>query len=501
MTHTNGVAVPRFVFVSLIGALALATLSLVPDARASGAGVVQMSVLDSGGAQTCGIATSGDTWCWGYNDDHQLGDGTAEPRVQPVQVVGLPDAIATAGGQHHTCALVNGGSVKCWGSAFFFGIQGSQSNWFPQDIQGLPSAALQLSSNFYHSCALLQNGEVWCWGIDTGYELGPGCGKQVCGATHVSTLAEPVSAISVGRQFNCVLTTEGIVKCWGENSTGQLGNGTTDDLAVPLRVAAIAEPVAAVSAGWLHACALTVSGRVWCWGIDLSTPWSDFVQGTYTFSATPHEVTDFDGGVAAISAGGLHMCALMNTRGVRCLGDDEFGQLGDGPGVTISGGTNAVDVVGLGARAVAMSAGTGHNCAVLDTGFVQCWGDNEIGEIGDGTNETRWSPTYVLFDADGDGCADGAELQTATGTETTGGQRNPKHPWDFFDPTGDRRHRMDDILAVVDQYYVDEGNLGYNPDTDRTQVGPNAWNLGPPDGLQRVDDILNALKQYFHDCA
>jgi hypothetical protein len=91
-------------------------------------------------------------------------------------------------------------------------------------------------------------------------------------------------------------------------------------------------------------------------------------------------------------------------------------------------------------------------------------------------------------------------MQTAPGSETSGGQRNPKDGWDFFDPTGDRRHRTDDVSAVVDQYYVDEGNPGYTEDTDRTLLGPDAWDTGPPNGLQRVDDIVNALKQYFHDC-
>jgi len=104
-------------------------------------------------------------------------------------------------------------------------------------------------------------------------------------------------------------------------------------------------------------------------------------------------------------------------------------------------------------------------------------------------------------DTDGDVCDDVREMQQTSGSEMAGGGRNAKSPYDYFNPTGDRKNRIDDILAVIDQYYVDEGNSGYNPDTDRTLLGPDAWDTGPPNGLQRVDDILNSVKQYFHDCA
>ncbi len=113
-------------------------------------------------------------------------------------------------------------------------------------------------------------------------------------------------------------------------------------------------------------------------------------------------------------------------------------------------------------------------------------------------------------DFDGDGCPDANEQQMHTGSELTGGRRDRKIPNDYFNPTGDGQNRVDDVLAVVDQYFMDDTDgipgqppysPGYDPDTDRTLAGPNPWNTGVPNGLQRVDDILNALKQYFHDCA
>jgi hypothetical protein len=100
-------------------------------------------------------------------------------------------------------------------------------------------------------------------------------------------------------------------------------------------------------------------------------------------------------------------------------------------------------------------------------------------------------------DTDGDGCSDARE---GGSNERAGGLRDELNPWDFFDPTGDSKHRVDDIIAVLGAYLVDEGAAGYSQSTDRTMLGPNTWNLGPPNGLVRVDDIVSALRLYFHDC-
>jgi hypothetical protein len=103
-------------------------------------------------------------------------------------------------------------------------------------------------------------------------------------------------------------------------------------------------------------------------------------------------------------------------------------------------------------------------------------------------------------DTDGDGCQDAQEQMTAGGTEAGGGRRDPKNPWDYFNPTRDGRNRVDDILAVLAQYFVDSPGAGYTAGTDRSFVGPDAWDLGPPDGLQRADDVIGARSQFMHDC-
>ncbi len=113
-------------------------------------------------------------------------------------------------------------------------------------------------------------------------------------------------------------------------------------------------------------------------------------------------------------------------------------------------------------------------------------------------------------DFDSDGCQDAQENMTAPGSEVGGGLRDPKNPWDYFNPTGDGRNRLDDVLAVVAQYYEHEFlrppnppstlNPAYTPGTDRTYLGPNRWNLGPPNGRQNVGDIIAARNSFMHDC-
>ncbi len=101
-------------------------------------------------------------------------------------------------------------------------------------------------------------------------------------------------------------------------------------------------------------------------------------------------------------------------------------------------------------------------------------------------------------DTDGDGCTDEQENGP---DEKAGGRRDYKNPWDYFNPTGDGLNRVDDILAVVSHYYLRKGQDGYDEKYDRTYLGPNDWNLGPPDGRILVDDVLHAVRSYFHDCA
>ena len=147
---------------------------------------------------------------------------------------------------------------------------------------------------------------------------------------------------------------------------------------------------AAVAAGGVHTCALTTSGGVLCWGYNGDGRRGD---GTRTDRSTPVAVTGLDSGAAAIAAGHDHTCAVTTPGGVICWGDNDHGQLGDG---TRTDGSTPVAVVGLSSGVAAVAAGFDHTCAVTTPGGVMCWGWNYYGQLGDGTTTDLSTPVGVV---------------------------------------------------------------------------------------------------------
>jgi hypothetical protein len=183
-------------------------------------------------------------------------------------------------------------------------------------------------------------------------------------------------------------------------------------------------------------------------------------------------------------------------------------------GVAIAGGASANGLVDTDQDGLADSAETNIGSTSNDS-------DSDNDGISDGLEFALYGSSPLLTDTDGDGLSDPAEIGTYHTSpalrdtdgdrcpenkeigpdQSQGGRRDPLNPYDYFNPTHDGMNRIDDVLAVVHQFFRDAGNPAYNPDTDRTLLGPNAWNLGPPNGQQRVDDILHQVHQFFHDCS
>jgi len=360
-----------------------------------------MATIAAGGWYTCALNTAGGVKCWGWNDSGQLGDGSYTNKSAPVDVVGLGSGAAVlATGWAHTCALSTTGGVKCWGSNEYGqlgdGTSGDgASKPTPVDVVGLGSGMAAIAVGLWHTCALSTAGGVKCWGYNELGQLGDGSTGDKTTPRSVVGLGSGVAAITAGYLHTCALTAAGAVKCWGYNRSGQLGDGTSGDGAskpTPVDVVGLDSGVVAITAGSRHTCALSTAGGVKCWG---QNSFSQLGDGSTTDYTTPVDVVGLGSGVVAIAAGGAHTCVLSTAGGVKCWGWGWDGQLGDGS--SGSGGIKStpVDVVGLGSGVAAITAGDLHTCALSTTGGVKCWGSNRYGQLGNGT-AWRTTPVDVL---------------------------------------------------------------------------------------------------------
>ena len=544
----------RAVSVSAIVALAVlaALLWQRPDPTAGAAlGAVAAG---SASGHTCATTMAGGAECWGWNNYGQLGDGTDTDRTTPVDVEGLgSEVVALATGRSHTCALTKGGGVKCWGRNTFGELGDARMCGMvcanPVDVVALGSGVVAIAAGYAHTCVLTTAGEVKCWGNNFHGQLGNGqLGDFADTPADVGLPASSVVAVTAGDWHTCALTAVGAVKCWGENLLGQLGDGTYGiNRPAPVGVLGLGSGVAAVAAGETHTCALTTAEGVKCWGRNLAGQLGDG-GACGTTCTTPVDVSGLGSGVAAVSAGARHSCALTKEGGVKCWGENEYGQLGDG---TTTDRITTVDVAGLASGVAAVSIGSKHTCALTTAGNAQCWGLNDHGQLGDGsiTNRTtpaivdggKPTPTPMLAptatpcpggkvpanggcgtptptptpkgpngdtdgdtipngsdpDDDNDGCPDVQELGV---DETLGGRRNPHNPWDWYDVNQDGVIDIAfDILGVIDHWQpLPGGAPPYDIAYDRgPSAGPNPWNMTAPDGIiDLVTDILGVIDQW-----
>jgi alpha-tubulin suppressor-like RCC1 family protein len=322
-------------------------------------GTCKIVQLSSGGDFTCGLTDSGHVKCWGGNDLGQLGRD-ADRRINYAgSVLGLNDTVVSIGGNRYRgCAVLRTGRVKCWG-----GGDGPQPR-----LVTTPEGVVAASQGYHHACVLTEDGRVSCWGSDDDEPL-------------TEVLAGEVVQVSAGGSHSCVLTKTGAVKCWGSNDSGQLGDGTTSDSAVPVDVEGLPGEAISITMGGEHSCALLRDGRAMCWGSN------EFGQLGHEIRAPRTEPIDI-GGLSMLSAGVDHTCGLTPGGEVYCWGRNDHAQVGDD---TTQSARSPTPVRALGTSAVSVEAGHRHSCAIMDSGGVQCWGMVE----GSGSRLRR-SPEWVV---------------------------------------------------------------------------------------------------------
>ena len=236
----------------------------------------------------------------------------------------------------------------------------------------MPLLGLSSSQN-ESTCAIRCDGSVWCWGNNTWGQLGDGTLEARATPVAVRGLDGPATSIATGYHASCAVGAGG-VRCWGGNAQGQLGDGTRTARPLPVAVAGLARPAVAVVNGGIHACALLDDGSAACWGDNGHGGLGD---GTTGARAAPTAVRNLAAPVAELAAGQYHTCARLRDGSVQCWGFNELGAVGDG--TTVDRGVPVT--VSLPDAAVAIAATSNHTCAVLTGGELWCWGYNSDGAV------------------------------------------------------------------------------------------------------------------------
>lgn len=295
-------------------------------------------------------------------------------------------------GENYACAITAAGAAKCWGynAGGQLGDGTTALAKVPVGVVGLESGVKSLAVGVNHTCAIMEAGNVKCWGYNANGQLGDGTVIQQNSPVELTALAEPVENLALGHSFTCALLTDKSVKCWGVNNFGQLGDGTFSAKTTPVVVQGLEQGVASISSGTRHTCAVTTDGVAKCWGRN---EYGQLGDGTSSSRSVPVTVAGLDSGVVDISAGLTHTCAVLSGGAVKCWGYNNYGQLGDNTQTTR---TIPVYVVNLESGAAKVDAGGTHTCAVTPNGGVKCWGRNDVGSLGDGTLVTKRTPVDVL---------------------------------------------------------------------------------------------------------
>ncbi|MBB6447896.1 RCC1 domain-containing protein [Bacillus benzoevorans] len=338
------------------------------------------------------------TFSWGNNEFGQLGDGTNINSNVPVTVSGSVDFIAISGGIFHSLSVLSDGIVRAWG-ANYSGQLGdgtlNDSN-IPETVMSLLNA-IEVAAGVFHSLALLSDNTVKAWGDNFSGQLGDGTFDSSTAPVSVIGLTETI-AITAGLNHSLALLSDGTVRAWGGNFFGQLGNDTNITSNVPVTVIGLSDTIA-VAAGGGHSLALLTDGTVRAWGKNSNGELGD---GTSVDRRTPVQVQEAGGGgflnnVTAIAAGEFHSLALLIDGTLLAWGNNEYGQLGDGTNTNSNVPVQVLGTGGMGIlnNVVAIAGGGFHSLALLNDGTVLAWGNNESGQLGDGANEDSEFPVPV----------------------------------------------------------------------------------------------------------
>ena len=438
--------------------------------------------ITAGTDHTCALLDTGVVRCWGwgglgqlgYGNISSIGDNETPADAGDVDVGGA--VVQIDAGHAHTCAVLDTGAVRCWGSGGFSNLgYGNTSNIGDNETPAtagdvdVGGTVAQIASGTFHTCALLDTGAVRCWGAGgagrLGYNNAITIGDNETPATAYASLPNggdvgvggTVAQIAVSKHHTCALLDTGAVRCWGLGTNGRLGYATTtnigdDETPADAGDVDVGGTVAQIVAGEEHTCALLDTGAVRCWGVGGSGRLGYGNDNNIGDDETPASAGDVavGGTVVQIDAGGFHTCALLDTGTVRCWGAGGAGRLGYGNTLNIGGNATPASAyasmpnggnVDIGGIAVQIATGS-HTCPLLDTGAVRCWGSSGSGKLGYsnshsiGDNETPASAGDVDIADPGDVVTLGVVGLPAGAVFAPGTPANPVSATFTWVPTG-----------------------------------------------------------------
>lgn len=347
--------------------------------------VIQVS---TGSYHSCLLRASGTVWCWGQNFVGQLGDGTTTDSANPVQVVGLTDAVKVEVAFDHvsTCALRATGAVVCWGGNYGGQLgNGAATHTYastptPQTVLGI-NDAVDIAVGHDHACAVRATGTIMCWGANYARALGTGNGPDSSVPAAVLNVSDAVK-VAGGGGFGCAIRATGQAVCWGANNYGQCGTGSTSFTTGTAAVANLNDAVQ-IDAGTNHACVVRGTGGIDCWGINGNNALGN--GGVGYIVPTPGPVTGITNALR-VTTGISHTCALLTTGDAMCWGPSPV----------------PVPVVGL-SQAVDLSTNFNTACAVRAWGDVVCF-SGDTGATGLTAVQESCAATAPLLCGDSNVC-------------------------------------------------------------------------------------------------
>ncbi len=351
------------------------------------AGWVPQTWVSAGNTSSCAVKVDGTLWCWGANDVGQLGNGSAAASTTPVALLGNNWARVSVG-LSHACGLKRDGSLWCWGNN-----NDHQTSSLVTPVlrapEQVPGSWKWVSAGSKCTLAIAANGTLWAWGINTSGQLGTGDTDSVTHPAQVDTASWAM--VFAGNGNSCGIQGDGTLWCWGKNGGGQLGTGNSNSSLVPVKVSA--SRWASVTVGGLHTCGTQSDGSLWCWGGNAHGQLGmGLVGGNSRLVPTQVPGTTWK----QVFAGNTHTCAVKTGGSLWCWGEYATGQLGRSGCGTLMDSDCAQPAQVSGSTWDRIDFYSNNVCGSKADGSVWCWGENNLGQVGNGTTDVVAAPFKVM---------------------------------------------------------------------------------------------------------